>query len=251
MKYFLLFFSALAFLLTCKKENDYSWQIKALNDCIASSAANSPKSPGAEYAQFKLNGRKILFSDGYDGYQQFNDIALTFTTSGSVLNLGDSSKQYLLKIGFDQPNINTNNEPIFKIYSPSSDQVYIALQKKESLTVVEFIDKYIQVGDLKLKQKHTWESSDPDLTDGFEINYWCVCDCKEIIPEGVTLAFQSTNTEQAGYLRCTKLDRVDLGETVTYHIEFEMACDLYLGGTGTYIGKLEEGKMAVDFVVEK
>jgi hypothetical protein len=240
----------LVLLGACKKSDETDWVTKALNDCIESSVATNPEHPNAEFAQFRLNGKEILFNDGQNGYEQFCRIAQTFTTAGPILDPGtDSSRQFQLKLGFDQPNININDEPVFEVYSPKSDQIYIAVQSREQSSMIEFIDRTLHVGDLKLKQMQSWESSDTTLTEGFEINYWCKCACEET--QATLLACQSTNPRQSGYLRCTRLDRTDMGDAVAYHVEFEMSCDLYLGGSGAYAGKLEHGRMVADFIVDK
>ncbi|MBX2889806.1 MAG: hypothetical protein KF734_02650 [Saprospiraceae bacterium] len=262
MKQSLLFFLMLAFLVSCEKDNPpSSYEEQALEKCIASSAANNPKSPGAEYARFNLNGRDIIFSDGYDGYKQFNNIAMTFTTSGPVLNPGtDSSRQYLLKIGFRQPAPPPPAGQPYSLPVPESDEIFISLQKRENLSAIEFIDKYVRVGDLKLRQKPWWDVTldpNPVWEDGFEINYGCVHCCNENDPTVGTFYFTSSSLNHNGFLRCTKLYRVDLGESVGYHIEFEFTCELYgkrlSDSEPIYevIGDIKNGKMVVDFVVEK
>ncbi|MCB9287987.1 MAG: hypothetical protein H6560_11770 [Lewinellaceae bacterium] len=257
MKSLFLFILTLLFLASCRKHREaLPYNIEALNKCIRSSVESNPEEPSDEHVEFKLNSNRILINDGEVGYEQFNDVAQTFITSGPILNPAeDTSRHYLLRIGFDQPQ---------EYFQPTADHFYIALQKKESLNIVEFIDKYIKVGELKLNRKPRWDTTlDPELEDGFAINYWCAhcCEAGEQAPAegGYAFAFSSTNPEQDGFLTCTKLERVDLGEAIWYQIEFEFACKLFGGGVKTdsgimesiVVGQIEEGKMVVDFVVKK
>lgn len=262
MKHYFLLLLTLFLLVTCEKEKETPpYHIQSLNKCIKSSVDNNPQKSSAEFAEFKLKGKKILLNDGENGYQQFNNVAQTFITSGPILNPGtDSSKQYLLKIGFRQPAPTPSPGQPYSLPVPESDEFFITLQKKENLSVVEFIDKHLLVGELKLRQKPWWDNTlDPALEDGFEINYWCTHCCRENDPTPGQFAFASSSPSQNGFLRCTKLDRVDLGENVSYHIEFEFACELYTKGiflsdsepVYELVGNIENGKMVVDFVVEK
>ena len=269
MKHFFLFILALLLLSACKPEKEaLPRHIESLNACIRSSMESNPEKPASEYAEFNLNGNRILINAGEDGYEQVNRIDLSFVTSGPVLNPGnDTSRQYLLSIGFDQPAPPPDPGQIGRAPLPESDEIYIALQKKENLSTIEFIDKYIQAGELQLNRKPLWDNTlDPALEDGFAIIYWCASCCPENKPPrvdgktygGEAFRFSSTSPSQDGYLACTKLERVDLGDKVWYQIEFEFACGLYTGyrpvdSAPVYekVGQIEEGRMAVDFVVEK
>lgn len=193
-------------------------------------------------------------SDGYDGYRQFANLGATYVTSGPELSLGDSSIRYTIFLGFDQPTKKTTNEPFSEPYDVTSDQIYLTIQSKENQSAVDLFDNYIKVGDLKLKQAHEWETSDPELLDGVEINYWCYCNCSEdgYAPHTI-LAFTSSDPDQPGYLKCTELQRNDLGDSVLYHVEFQFECTLYYYHYKTkgVIGKLKEGKMVADFTLKK
>lgn len=254
MKYFILFGLIILLPFACNKERDTpSYYVESLRKCVNSSFENNPEAHTAEYVEFNIAGKKILFNDGENGYRQVNTIAQTFTTQDPVLNPNnDSSRQYLLKIGFDLP---------AGYNKPPADQIFITLQKKENLGAIGFIDKYIREGNLKLRQKpwgDAWLTTQFDWEDGFEINYWCAHCCDEHDPTPGRFAFTSAGLNQKGFLRCTRLSRIDLGASVRYHIEFEFACELYGGKRLSdtlpvyeTLGAIEDGKMVVDFVVEK
>lgn len=265
MKHIRLYFILLSmsFLMACEKDTVvHPYAAEALNKCVQKSVSGNPLKPAAEYTEFNLNGKRILLNDGHEGYAQYNIIAQTFITSGPILDPGnDSSRQYLLKIGFRQPFPPPPAGQLYGMPNPGDDEIFLSFQSKANLSTIEFIDQNIHEGMLKLRKKPWWDSSlDPSLEEGFEINYWCANCCEGKDRTIYTYTFNSIAPDQKGYLRCAQLNRQDLGDSVFYHIEFEFDCELYQPGVkegdpfpSYYVemANIRNGKMVVDFVVEK
>ncbi len=228
--------------LTCQKE-ELNYYMGALRDCMTESKKNMPPETGREYVSCRINGKKLLISDGFDNYQQYNVLGSTFVTSGPILSPDDSVFQYIIKIGFRQP-----GKPGAS-WDKDSDQFFLMLNTKNNLSPVEYIDQYIKVGDLKLKKYLNWETNDPELLDGIEMSYWCTCDCSQNgYDKGSTIGFTSIYREQNGFLRCTDKQRTDLGDKVFYHLEFEFEYECHIKED---VIKFTDGKMVVEFEMEK
>jgi hypothetical protein len=258
MKNFILLSAACILAASCGKDREaLPYQLQALDECVRQAAEKTAWGSSAAHASFTLRKRQIAMSEA-SGYEQFRSLAMNFLTVGPELNpSADSVRLYELVLGFRTP------AAVGQPRSPGDSDFFISLKSRENLTAIEFIDKHIRPGELKLQKKPIWDSTlDPDLGEGFALNYWCYHCCDKGVQPPVSgnyaLLINSAGPEQDGFITCKQLIRTDLGDSVRYQIAFEFAGELYsswmpIGSSPIYemLGKIEGGKMAIDFTVEK
>ena len=216
-------------------------EVECHNSILREHSKHCDKPKTGSYFEGSLDGKGFCIYDGYEGYTQNNNISWIFFTTTPEVSPGNSEKFFRLELGFWKP---SNGGPYAN--ADYSDRIYITIRQAENLSMQEFIDKHIQVGDLKLKRQEIPDSYDPELINGFTIHYDWRCTGPESYSNTSSIHL---DTEDA-YLRCTKLVKERTPEGYHYSMEFEMRCKLYFGlGSPYYFKKLDYGKMAVELDV--
>jgi hypothetical protein len=246
MRSLFIILSCLVVITSCQKEGRI-WpdrikieDIEVHENLLRSHQKNCDKFTSGPHFKGALDGEEFCIFDGIDDYEQYQQISSVFFTSGPEVGPNDSLSRYRLEWGFKRKFDPQNN---VKKYAHA---ILISLEKTDNLSISGFIDKYIQVGDLKLKRAEIPFSYDPELLDGFVISYeWT----KTGFTNRAVTSSIRLDPEEA-YLRCTKLVKERTPEGYHYSMEFEMRCKLYFGlGSPYYFKTLDYGKMVVELDV--
>lgn len=236
-------------IVSCKKDNGLSEREYAMYNCLKASTKNNPSDLGTEYADFVLNQKHVIMSDGFNNYKQTNDIKYT-----AISGPGHSGSKEIW-IGFENPTPEEISPGISQLFHDTDDQLYLSIGGGAGLSLTEFVDSKFKVGELPLQTLEAWDSPNRDSTDAFVLSYWCVCDCADYNPEGSAAGwfrFATISPEQSGSVYCTKMERTDLGDKVRYQMQFKMDCDLFsVQNYKLYYVDHLKGHMAVDFTLDK
>lgn len=223
-------------------------EVECHNSILSEHGKHCDKPKTGAYFEGSLDGKAFCIYDGYEGYTQSNNISWMFFTTTPEVSPGTSEKFFRLELGFCKKNNETwiVDQAIKYAHADNSDRIYITMRQAENLSMQEFIDKHIQVGDLKLKRQEIPDSYDPELINGFTIHYDWMCSG----PEGYSNTSSIRLDPEDAYLRCTKLVKERTPEGYHYSMEFEMRCKLYFGLNGIdYFKTLDYGKMVVELDV--
>lgn len=236
-------------IISCKKDKDLQEYEYAMLNCLKTSVKNNPSDRGTEYADFTLDKKHVIMSEGFDNYKQTNEIKYT-----AISGPGHSGSKEIW-IGFDSALSHEEALANGSYFHDTDDQLYLSIGGGSGLSLTEFVDSKFKVGELPLQTILSWDSPNRDSTDAFVLSYWCICDCTDYNQEGSVASwfrFSTVSPDQSGSVRCTKIDRTDLGDKVRYQMEFRMDCDLFSINNFKpfYVDHLK-GDMAVDFTLDK
>ena len=200
-----------------------------------------------------LDGKEVCFSDGIDNYSIFNNISISFVTSGPVLNPADSttlaSRKRQLEFGIRANDFDQNaNSPYFSIIVSS----------KQANSVQEFLANLFKTGDLPFAQALFGDSTQ---TSGFniKINDYCK-DVHNLLPKGdsstftqpinaYTYYYWSIGNQTNSTFKCTQFKTTVGDVNIFYDLTFEINCNLYSGTVLWH--KLKDAKFVTRFIVKK
>ncbi len=245
-------------LLSCREDLDLYEQ--SLKYCKENIEFTCTEPHGEFFFKGKLNGKDFCVSKGVNDYWVLNDIGTeTVTlTSNPVLSPDVTPQSSYFNFGFYPP-IMDNWNGILEEFAPS---VYIYTPSVLDTTVLKaskYIDKFIQEGNLKLRDKNT------DKYSGFHfvISWGCVMlpgyeyylekDPTRIpvVGEGIT---PSTGVQKNSVFRVTSFEKKVTPDFIIYDITFEISCDLYYGSDSTdngYFGRLEDGVFKTQVILSR
>jgi hypothetical protein len=245
-KYSTLLTVCVFFIVSCKKDRENpppnpeteSSLITCYDDIDFTCAAASSDVARVEA---RLDGQDWCLTEGHDSYE---------------FKVGWGSKDFYNR---QTAQVTTSTTVFFSLVPPTTEYggVSTHLYAKERLLMYftapwpqpatvnlsEFMDQYIQVGDLKLQ-----DNSNATEYGTFGFDFECACDKKPTDAKG--LWYQSyAGPQQDGYLRCVKKEKRVTATTVEYDLAFEFKLNMYVRGPELFWATFDNGQYNMKVVL--
>lgn len=239
-KFILLFL--LIIVSSCKEE--LTIEQESLNQCRELIEFTCSEITSNSFFSGTMNGIDFCVSDGSDGYSQFNVISRSFTTNTD----GGSKSEELsgFNFGFSPPAV-ASIEPLKPDVS-----ILTPMVKGAALKPHEYIDRFVKMGDLELRDKNK------DRTSGFTFYIWWGCEFsdEENRLEYISTSLSTTNSTLSDntVFKVVNLKKETLPDFHFYDITFEIECDLYwadIEGEKKKFGRLENGVFKTEVLVPR
>lgn len=203
------------------------------------------------YFKGKINGKPFCISSPSYGYQAYHSVGSIFLTSTNAPVLNPSTAKPIetyYSFSISPPIINQYNG-IQEDFWPEVTIRTPAIKDSVVYPAFKYFDKFIRMGDQPLRGR--WESSDSGFY--FAISWSCVMNPGlnyyikhspfriPVVSPGISPVFGPRGRYK---FKISEVEKEETALTITYHITFEVSCDLFYGGNSAYVeyfGRLEDG----------